>query len=172
MSNNDLVLYGGILAVVVVVTAYLVSWKKEKNSQQKPPQEPTAPSGSLNLKLGAYERLVLLTERISLPSLISRVPAGDLTVRQLQGVLVDQIKTEFDYNLSQQIYVAPQAWQAVSNLKEQNIFIINKVAENLQPGDRGVELSKLIIELVNKDPNVSLHPVVLEALNFEAKKLL
>jgi hypothetical protein len=129
-------------------------------------------SGSLNLKLGAYERLVLLTERISLPSLISRVPAGDLTVRQLQGVLVDQIKTEFDYNLSQQIYVAPQAWQAVSNLKEQNIFIINKVAENLQPADRGVELSKLIIELVNKDPNVSLHPVVLEALNFEAKKLL
>jgi hypothetical protein len=129
-------------------------------------------SGSLNLKLGAYERLVLLTERISLPSLISRVPAGDLNVRQLQGVLVDQIKTEFDYNLSQQIYVAPQAWQAVSNLKEQNIFIINKVAENLQPADRGVELSKLIIELVNKDPNVSLHPVVLEALNFEAKKLL
>jgi hypothetical protein len=68
--------------------------------------------------------------------------------------------------------VAPQAWQAVSNLKEQNIFIINKVAENLQPADRGVELSKVIIELVNKDPNVSLHPVVLEALNFEAKKLL
>lgn len=172
MSNNDLVLYGGILAVAVVVTVYLVSWKKEKNSQQKTPQEPAVSSGSLNLKLGAYERLVLLTERISLPSLISRVPAGDLTVRQLQGVLVDQIKTEFDYNLSQQIYVAPQAWQAVSNLKEQNIFIINKVAENLQPGDRGVELSKLIIELVNQDPNVSLHPVVLEALNFEAKKLL
>jgi hypothetical protein len=171
MSNNDLVLYGGILAVVVVVIVYLVSWKKEKDSLQKTPQEPVS-SGSLNLKLGAYERMVLLTERISLPSLISRVPAGELTVRQLQGVLVDQIKTEFDYNLSQQIYVAPQAWQAVNNLKEQNIFIINKVAENLQPSDRGVELSKLIIELVNKDPNVSLHPVVLEALNFEAKKLL
>lgn len=171
MSNNDLVLYGGILAAVVVVTVYIVSWKKEKDSLRTPPQEPASP-GSLNLKLGAYERLVLLTERISLPSLISRIPAGDLTVRQLQGVLVDQIKTEFDYNLSQQIYVAPQAWQAVSNLKEQNIFIINKVAENLQPGDRGVELSKLIIELVNQDPNVSLHPVVLEALNFEAKKLL
>jgi len=171
MSNNDLVLYGGILAVAVVVIVYLVSWKKEKDSLQKTPQEPVS-SGSLNLNLGAYERLVLLTERISLPSLISRVPAGDLNVRQLQGVLVDQIKTEFDYNLSQQIYVAPQAWQAVSNLKEQNIFIINKVAENLQPADRGVELSKLIIELVNKDPNVSLHPVVLEALNFEAKKLL
>jgi hypothetical protein len=42
----------------------------------------------------------------------------------------------------------------------------------MQPADGGVELSTLIIELVYKDPNVSLHPVVLEALNFEAKKLL
>ena len=114
----------------------------------------------------------MLAERIALPSLISRVPAGDLNVRQLQSVLIDQVKTEFDYNLSQQIYVAPQAWQAISNLKEQNIFIINKVAETLSPDDRGVELSKRIIELVNADPNVSLHPVVVEALTFEAKKLL
>lgn len=171
MSNNDLVLYGGILVVAVVVTVYLVSWKKEKDSLQRTPQEPVSP-GTVNLKLGAYERLVLLTERIALPSLVSRVPAGDLTVRQMQAVLIDQVKTEFDYNLSQQIYVAPQAWQAVSNLKEQNIFIINKVAETLLPEDRGVELSKRILELVNADPNVSLHPVVLEALNFEAKKLL
>jgi hypothetical protein len=171
MSNNDLVLYGGILAIVVVLVVYLISWKKEKDSlSQAPPVQPS--NGSLTLKLGAYERLVLLTERIALPNLVSRVPAGDLTVRQLQAVLTDQVKTEFDYNLSQQIYVAPTAWQAVNNLKEQNIFIINKVAETLQPDGKGVELSKLILELVNADANVSLHPVVLEALNFEAKKLL
>lgn len=171
MSNNDLVLYGGILVVAVVVIVYLINWKKEKDSLKQAPQEPASP-GTLNFKLGAYERLVMLTERIALPSLISRVPAGDLSVRQFQSVLTEQIKTEFDYNLSQQIYVAPQAWQAVNNLKEQNIFIVNKVAETLNPDDRGWELSKRIMDLVNADPNVSLHPVVLEALNFEAKKLL
>jgi len=169
MTNNDLVLYGGILVVAVVVILYVVSWLKEKKSLGKP--EP-ASQNTLNLKLGAYERLVMLSERIALPSLISRVPAGDLSVRQLQGVLIEQVKTEFDYNLSQQIYVAPQAWQAVNNLKEQNIFIINKVAETLAPNEKGVELSKRILELVNSDPNVSLHPVVVEALTFEAKKLL
>jgi hypothetical protein len=90
----------------------------------------------------------------------------------MQAVLVDQIKTEFDYNLSQQIYVAPQAWQAVSNLKEQNIFIINQVAQTLAPDAKGVDLSKRIIELLSSDPKVSMHPIVLEALNFEARKLL
>jgi hypothetical protein len=169
MTNNDLILYGGILATVLVIGLYLFNWKKEKKQTQAPdPQQ----SNTLNLRLHAYERLVLLAERIALPNLLTRTPPGDLDLRQMQAVLVDQIKQEFDYNLSQQIYVAPQAWQAVTNLKEQNIFIINQVAQTLPPDAKGAELSRRILELINSDPKVSLHPIVLEALNFEAKKLL
>lgn len=169
MTRNDLILYGGIFAIALVVVLYLIYWKKEKKELE--PQN-AASGNSLNLKLQAYERLVLLAERIALPSLITRVPPGDLDIRQMQAVLIDQIKHEFDYNLSQQIYVSPQAWHAVSNLKEQNIFIINQVAQTLPPDARGMDLSKQIVELINADPKVSLHPIVLEALNFEAKKLL
>jgi hypothetical protein len=170
MTNDKLVLYGGIIAIVLVVALYLIYWFREKRAVNSLPQAPG--SNSINLRLQAYERLVLLTERIALPSLITRVPPGDLDLRTMQAVLVDQIKTEFDYNLSQQIYVAPQAWQAVTNLKEQNIFIINQVAQTLPADAKGAELSKRIVELLSTDPKVSLHPIVLEALNFEAKKLL
>jgi len=170
MTRNDMILYGGILAIALVVVLYLIYWKQEKKDLSTP-QAPAAGT-SLNLKLQAYERLVLLAERIALPSLITRIPPGDLDIRHMQAVLIDQIKNEFDYNLSQQIYVTPQAWHAVSNLKEQNIFIINQVAQTLPPDAKGMDLSKRIIELINADPKVSLHHVVLEALNFEAKKLL
>jgi hypothetical protein len=170
MTNDNLVLYGGIIATAIVVILYLIYWYREKRSLANPPQ-PVA-GNSLNLRLQAYERLVLLAERIALPSLVTRIPPGDLDLRQMQAVLVDQIKTEFDYNLSQQIYVAPQAWQAVSNLKEQNIFIINQVAQTLPADAKGADLSRRIIELLSTDPKVSLHTVVLEALNFEARKLL
>ena len=170
MTNDNLVLYGGIIATALVVVLYLIYWYKEKRSIANPPQPATG--NSLNLRLQAYERLVLLAERIALPSLITRIPPGDLDIRQMQAVLVDQIKTEFDYNLSQQIYVAPQAWQAVTNLKEQNIFIINQVAQTLPADAKGADLSMRIIELLSTDPKVSLHTVVLEALNFEARKLL
>lgn len=170
MSNNNLILYGGILATAVVVVLYLIYWRKEKKEQQA--ELPAGGGNTLGLRLQAYERLVLLAERIALPNLVTRIPAGDLDVRQMQAVLIDQIKHEFDYNLSQQIYVAPQAWQAVSNLKEQNIFIINQVAQTLPADARGADLSKRLVELINADPKVSLHPIVLEALNFEAKKLL
>lgn len=170
MMNDKLVLYGGIFAIIIVVALYLVYWFREKRSVSNAPVSTN--TNSINLRLQAYERLVLLTERIALPSLITRIPPGDLDSRSMQAVLIDQIKTEFDYNLSQQIYVAPQAWQAVSNLKEQNIFIINQVAQTLPADAKGADLSRRIIELLNTDPKVSLHPIVLEALNFEAKKLL
>jgi hypothetical protein len=171
MSNNDLILYGGIFVVALVVILYLFNWWKERQSQRRK-QEIQPNSPTLGLRLQAYERLVLLAERIALPSLITRIPSGDLNVRQMQSVLIDQIKTEFEYNLSQQIYVAPPAWQAVSNLKEQNIYIVNQVANSLPPDAKGSELSRRIVDLLNADPQVSLHPIVLEALNFEAKKIM
>ncbi len=171
MTNNDLILYGGIVVVAAVVILYLINWWKERNGNRAKAEAPVN-SQTLALRLQAYERLVLLTERIALPSLITRIPSGDLTVRQMQAVLVDQIKTEFEYNLSQQIYVAPTAWQAVNNLKEQNIYIVNQVASSLPADAKGAELSRRIVDLLNADPQVSLHPIVLEAINFEAKKIM
>jgi len=171
MSNNDLIMYGGIFVVALVVILYLFNWWKEKKSTRGKSGE-AVNSPTLSLRLQAYERLVLLAERISLPNLITRIPSGDFNLRQFQSVLIDQIKTEFDYNLSQQIYVAPTAWQAVTNLKEQNIYIINQVANSLPEESKGSDLSRRIVDLLNADPKVSLHPIVLEALNYEAKKIM
>jgi hypothetical protein len=170
MDSQTLVLYGGIAILVLVPGLYLLFWFREKRKMKELMQKQGG--NTISLRLQAYERLVLLTERISLPGVVSRIPAGNLSVRQLQSFFVEQIKGEFDYNLSQQIYVSPQAWQAVSNLKEQNIFIINQLASTLPADGKGSQLSKMIIELLNADSNASLHPVVLEALNFEAKKLI
>lgn len=172
MRDNDMILYGGIFTVIVVISLYLIWWYREKNSLRRQPVQKSTETTTLPLKLQAYERLVLLAERIALPNLITRIPAGDLTVRQYQAVLIDQVKAEFDHNLSQQIYVSPTAWQAVSNLREQNIFIINSIALAI-PGElKGSELSRKIAELLNVDPRASMHTMVLEAINHEAKKLL
>jgi hypothetical protein len=170
MDSQTLVLYGGIAILVLVPGLYLLFWFREKRKLKELMQKQGG--NTVNLQLQAYERLVLLTERISLPSLVTRIPAGEFSARQLQGFFVEQIKTEFDYNISQQIYVSPEAWQAVSNLKEQNIYVINQLSNALPPDAKGSELSKKIIELLNADSKASLHPVVLDALNFEAKKLI
>jgi len=168
--NEDWVLYGGLIIVAIVVAIYIIIWFRERG--RKPDAPAQQDKQVLQLRLQAYERLVILAERMSLTSLLTRVPAGDLPVRQYQAVLTQQLKHEYEYNLSQQIYVSHEAWQAISNLKEQNIYIINNLGAAIPAEGRGSDLARMIMDLLQADPQASLHPVVLEALNFEARKLM
>lgn len=124
------------------------------------------------LQLQAYERLVILSERIAIPNLVSRANQPGFNARDMQMLLIESIKQEFEYNASQQIYVSPVAWEAVNNLKEQNMLIINQVAATLPPDAMGVDLNKRLLEFVMTQKKGALHTIVLEALNFEAKKLM
>jgi hypothetical protein len=104
---------------------------QNKNSQKTPVA--TGPNITpLQFQLQAYERLILLSERIALPNLINRLNNQSLSSREMQGLLAETIRQEFDHNITQQIYVSAEAWDAVRNLKEQNIFIINQVASFLR----------------------------------------
>jgi len=127
---------------------------------------------TLKLRLQAYERITLLTERISLQNLLSRVNNSGLSCRQMQISLIDSIKQEYDYNMSQQIYVSPEVWRAVNNLKEQNIYVVNQLASALPTHATAMDLNKHIIDYLINNSTASLHNVVLEAINYEAKKLM
>lgn len=124
------------------------------------------------LKLQAYERLILLADRIALPNLISRSNLPDLNVREMQNLLVQTVRQEFNHNITQQIYVSPEAWDAIRNLKEQNLLIINQVASFLPPTATGLDLNKSLLEMVMQNPKASMHHIVSDALSFEAKKVL
>ena len=127
---------------------------------------------TLKLQLGALERLTLYAERTSLKNLVSRTPYSDLSVLNYQLVLLDAIKTEYEYNVSQQIYVSTDVWKALGNLKDQNIYIINQIAAMLPNQAPAIELSKRLLEYAVTTSNSDLSTIVLEALQFEAKKLL
>lgn len=155
-----------VLLVLVWVLTELSSMKKELG--EKKSLEPE----TLKLRLQAYERITLLTERISLQNLLSRINNSGLSCRQMQISLIDSIKQEYEYNMSQQIYVSPEVWRAVNNLKEQNIYVVNQLATTLPPHATAMDLNKHIIDYLINNPSASLHNVVLEAINFEAKKLM
>jgi hypothetical protein len=99
----------------------------------------------IKLKLQALERFTLYAERSSLKNLISRTPAAGMTVVSLQLSLLETLRTEYEYNVSQQIYVDPKMWEAIGNLKDQNSFIINQLAATLPSDANGFELSKRIL---------------------------
>src|SRR5688572_17527691 len=124
------------ISVIIAIVAFLVAlyaFYLVNDLRKK------APAGgeqftSRPLQLQAYERLVMLADRISIPNLISRARQHQgLDTREMQMLLIESIKQEYEYNTTQQIYVSPTAWEAVKSLKEQNMLIINQVGSTMPP---------------------------------------
>lgn len=159
------------LSVVISVLALATALFALFGSRDKVPQ---ADDGfhSKPLKLQAYERLVILCERISLPAIIGRVAQPGLDARTMQYTLVENIKQEFEYNASQQIYVSPTAWEAVRNLRDQSLLVINSIAKSLPPDATATDLNKGLLEVIINQDNAALHTLTLETLNSEAKKIM
>ena len=102
----------------------------------------------LPLRLQSYERLVLFLERISPSSLLMRTNKPNMTSLQLQAELLSTIRSEFEHNLSQQIYMSNQAWEQVKIAKEDVIRIINIAAEKIGPNNKSINLSAEIFEIM------------------------
>jgi hypothetical protein len=99
------------------------------------------------IRLQAYERLILLLERISPESLIMRIHKPEFSVLLLQAALITTIREEFEHNLSQQVYVSSQAWELVRSAKEDMIKLINTAATKLNDNATSMDLSQKIFEL-------------------------
>ncbi len=180
-----LYLIGGGIIVFIPIAIYLIRVNKKavlkereelqlQAAQQKQQVKHTTAANPelLRLQLQAYERLAILCERIGLTNLISRSNVNELSAQQLQALMIQNIRTEFEYNVSQQLYVSNAAWDAVKNLKEQNIFIVNQLASMLPLNASGTELSAKIMELLSQDENASLQNIVATLINKEAKQLM
>jgi len=177
MDTSTVSLIIAVLALLIAVAAFFVRNSKTSSA----PAAPAAPAAaresadsytSRPLQLQAYERLVVLTERIALPSLVNRLNQPGLSANDMRIVLVENTRQEYEYNASQQIYVTQQAWEAVRNFKDQNIMLINRVAASLAPEASGVDLNKKILETLVAQKLGEVHNMVLEALNNEAKHLM
>jgi uncharacterized iron-regulated membrane protein len=162
------------IALVLGGSLAFIFWRERRRAHHAPPPRPTGDRviQPLQLQLQAYERLILLTERIALHNLIGRVNQPGISGKDMQMMLTHTIRQEFDHNITQQLYVSQEAWEAVRNLKDQNIHIINQVSSYLPEDVSGTDLNKQLLEMLVQNPKASLHNVVAEVLSFEAKKLM
>jgi len=150
----------GMAAYLIYLQRRLVAQEKQRNQ-----------SGNA-LVLQAYERLLLLTDRIALPNLINRNPANAISATELQLMYSKIIREEFDFNVTQQMYISPASWKAVKNLKEKNLQIINQIGQQLPSDSSGLDLQKAIMQYLVANPAAALHELVSEALSYEVKQLL
>jgi len=78
------------------------------------------------LRLQAYERLMLYLERISPESLIQRISIECRNAHEAHQKTNFSILSEFEHNISQQMYVSPELWQKVKGARDFMLRISNE----------------------------------------------
>ncbi len=117
----------------------------------------------LPLRLQAYERMALFLERIDPNQLVMRIHTGGLTVSQEQNLLLTAIRSEFEHNLSQQIYISDNVWQKVCDAKGDIEAIINTVAADMDKDAESREFAETVLAVTSQKPVVELAIQILKA---------
>lgn len=138
-----------IPAGAVFAAAYLLVKRFLDNDQKRREHElkKSAQATITPLKIQAYERIVIFLERINPNSLVIRVNKNGMSARQLHQELVAAVKSEYEHNLSQQIYLSAGAWELVKTSKEEIIQLINIASSKTAHDSNSSELAMLILNI-------------------------
>jgi len=124
---------------------------------------------TLPIRLQAYERLALLTERLSLGNLLNRVKPIGNDKNAYEDLLIKTVDQEFEHNLVQQIYVSSQCWNIIKTAKNTTISKIRKtnMSENITDAHKLRET--LLRDLLDQDNSPS--EIALQVIKKELKAL-
>lgn len=123
------------------------------------------------LRMRAYERLSLLLERTTPEHMLIELNLGEMTILQVQQHLMRTIRMEYDHNLSQQIYVSDQVWEAILTARDQMVAFINAMAQQMPPESTALEYAKILITAYKSNGQTANDNAML-ALRQEARSLL
>ncbi|MCQ2270020.1 MAG: hypothetical protein MJZ52_02175 [Bacteroidales bacterium] len=137
-----------LVAVIVFLTSFFSVRMFIQNDERKRLLELKEHNKSViaPIRLQAYERMAMFLERIEPNQLILRLNDGNTNNAGLRLLLIATIRSEFEHNLSQQIYLSTEVWDKICNAKEDIIRIINISSGKLAPEAPGIELVSAIIE--------------------------
>lgn len=147
-TNTALIVLISILPGVLVAVIAYVLIEKFLNSEnirrqieiQKINTEHITPQ-----RLSAYERMALFLERIKPTALIRRISAQS-TSKNYEALLIQAIQSEWEHNLSQQIYVNPETWKIIYSAKNATQNFIRQCAVELGEEANAQELQEYIVK--------------------------
>lgn len=160
-------------AGAVFAAAYLLVQKFLNNEQKRRDHElKKASLASITpLKIQAYERIVIFLERIHPNTLVVRVNKHGATAHQLHLELIKAIKSEYEHNLSQQIYLSHNAWELVKTSKEEIIKLVNISATKVPHDNSSNDLAMMVLNITSNLDKRMPNEVALEYIKKEIAQI-
>lgn len=113
---------------------------------------------ALPIRLQAYERMVLLLERINPSQLLLRVAPISKSKEDYATLLTHNIQTEYEHNLTQQIYLTAETWDIILKAKNSTVQMIRKnaIREDIVDADKLREAIMLELTEVESPSNIAI----------------
>ncbi|MNK27931.1 hypothetical protein D3C87_462980 [compost metagenome] len=145
LLNSATLALGGTIIVIVayyMIRSDIMNYLGSRKNIAAPEEEK---SGLLQLRLQAHERMIIFIDRINPSNLLLRLHQQGIEVGALQLLAVNEIKTEFQHNITQQLYLEAATWNVILKLKDDTIAMVNNAVTNLAADASGIELSKKVL---------------------------
>lgn len=176
VANMDTILdfvFPLIPAVLVFVTAYIFfnRMRNDQHAFQQMLVRLEERKHSLPLQLKAYERLIIMLERITPSALVMRLNKPGMTASQLQLELLKAVRDEYDLNVSMQMYVSRTAWELTGRGRDEVVESIKSAAIKAGATGTAMDLSRHLFAIEEQSKNQSVKQA-LEVLRLEARKMM
>ncbi|MGI4729868.1 MAG: hypothetical protein ACRYGB_14935 [Janthinobacterium lividum] len=141
-----------ISGLLVVMAAFYIArpYLERNEKQQLIGLKQTFTKETLPLRLQAYERLLLLVDRINPANLLIRLNNPEYSAGEMHYLVLAEIKNEFQHNISQQLYVSNTSWEITKRVKNDTLLLMNSALTALPPEATGLEFCRLVLEQISK----------------------
>lgn len=160
-----------LIIVFLFVYFMLKSFFDQFEKQRKQELRVKFSEETLPLRLQAYERIILLMERMKPESMVMRMAKPNMNTIDLQRALLENIREEYEHNLSQQIYLSSEAWAMVVAARQSMVQLVSSTAAEEKPDALYMEYATSLLE---EYASISDDPLTL-AIQFvqkEAKEIM
>lgn len=160
-------------AALVLLAVWLVNKQHEKNAkvQQAGLIKAEIVRQQLPVKLNALERAVLYLDRIRPENLILRAPVGGLSAAEAHQELIANVRSEYEHNMAQQLYISPEAWQLLLGARDEVLTLLNTIRSEMKDEDSGITYAKMVLERGDQLPPPSIQNAMI-AVKREASVLI
>jgi hypothetical protein len=99
------------------------------------------------LRISAYERIIVMLERITPQAMVMRVSATSSNAAFLHIDLTKELREEFEHNISLQMYVSDECWNKVKRAREETGELYKVAFTRVKTDGSAAEYAREILHL-------------------------
>ena len=138
-----------VAGIIIIVGGWYFIREDIRKFTSRKPIEPAAKEDNsqlLSLRLQAHERMIVFVDRLNPSNLFLRLYQQGISAYELQALILHEIRSEYQHNVSQQLYVNSTSWNVLRKLKEDTIAMVNNAVGGLPAEASGKDLSRKVLE--------------------------